>query len=695
MKRKIFSKLLMGALLVASVSSFTSCKDYDDDINGLRNDVEKRALQSELTALQTTVAGVQSTASDALAKATAAATATDLNSVKTELATVKANADKAATDAAQGIKDAASAKEAAEVAQKAAEKAAADATAALKDYVKTADMEAALKEYVTATAFKEAVDGFKAQFDEFVATNNGSLEEMKAEIKKFQDTYNQIWSAVTSVSLYAAVVPEDEGNGENLKTQFNTANAGQIRDLKFVMTKLVKDKETYKYTRFDDKNEKSKKDGKFGDSTDKDFFQGVATYSASEGVSFADITYAKFPTSLIVRVSPTNADLTTADIKLMDASGTALTAVEVASVAPYKKVISRAGSESGLWEIKLNLKDAVDANKENVLSDWDDGNSKYVHAGLGARVLYAVAVSNTTADAAEGRYAVSEYGVNIDKDPIKPYTGVFDHNASGTDLVGLGKVKGIGDAKAIINAGGRTAQSTTAKIVGGLYQDKVWKTTTKTDVETMAASPRINQDAIKINNGGTVTVDLSADGLSTIKYYYVVRDDANAGGSDASELNAWKGYTYGGALGTMLTPDTKCEFTIEIPETLDKGDYIGFRIFAVNWDGTLVDPDGVPFEVWVGVNKNAVTAAGTFTPVSTKGKVTKVVLPISGTFVNNTAALKATGDKSLEAGVSDKTFKITEIAYFEDAACKKSCKCCWKGSKCQVCSSDCGNSCCR
>jgi hypothetical protein len=206
---------------------------------------------------------------------------------------------------------------------------------------------------------------------------------------------------------------------------------------------------------------------------------------------------------------------------------------------------------------------------------------------------------------------------------------------------------------------------------GGLYQDKVWKTTTKTDVETMAASPRINQDAIKINNGGTVTVDLSADGLSTIKYYYVVRDDANAGGSDASELNAWKGYTYGGALGTMLTPDTKCEFTIEIPETLDKGDYIGFRIFAVNWDGTLVDPDGVPFEVWVGVNKNAVTAAGTFTPVSTKGKVTKVVLPISGTFVNNTAALKATGDKSLEAGVSDKTFKITEIAYFEDAACKK------------------------
>ena len=32
MKRKIFSKLLMGAFLIASVSMFVSCKDYDDDI---------------------------------------------------------------------------------------------------------------------------------------------------------------------------------------------------------------------------------------------------------------------------------------------------------------------------------------------------------------------------------------------------------------------------------------------------------------------------------------------------------------------------------------------------------------------------------------------------------------------------------------------------------------------------------------
>ena len=41
MKRKYFSALLMGALTIASVSTFTSCKDYDDDISGLQSQIDK------------------------------------------------------------------------------------------------------------------------------------------------------------------------------------------------------------------------------------------------------------------------------------------------------------------------------------------------------------------------------------------------------------------------------------------------------------------------------------------------------------------------------------------------------------------------------------------------------------------------------------------------------------------------------
>ena len=55
MKRKYFSALLMGALTIASVSTFTSCKDYDDDISGLQSRIDELSktidqIQSQITA---------------------------------------------------------------------------------------------------------------------------------------------------------------------------------------------------------------------------------------------------------------------------------------------------------------------------------------------------------------------------------------------------------------------------------------------------------------------------------------------------------------------------------------------------------------------------------------------------------------------------------------------------------------------
>ena len=41
MKRKYFSVLLMGALTMTSVSTLTSCKDYDDDISNLQNQIDQ------------------------------------------------------------------------------------------------------------------------------------------------------------------------------------------------------------------------------------------------------------------------------------------------------------------------------------------------------------------------------------------------------------------------------------------------------------------------------------------------------------------------------------------------------------------------------------------------------------------------------------------------------------------------------
>ena len=54
MKKKFLSTLLMGALFIASVSVFTSCKDYDDDINKLNQELTslKSSLEKRVSDLE-------------------------------------------------------------------------------------------------------------------------------------------------------------------------------------------------------------------------------------------------------------------------------------------------------------------------------------------------------------------------------------------------------------------------------------------------------------------------------------------------------------------------------------------------------------------------------------------------------------------------------------------------------------------
>ena len=75
------SALLMGALTIASVSTFTSCKDYDDDIN--MNTSQIKDLQEQLKTLQTALDQAKNDATTAHANF---ATKQDLNSLQTEVA---------------------------------------------------------------------------------------------------------------------------------------------------------------------------------------------------------------------------------------------------------------------------------------------------------------------------------------------------------------------------------------------------------------------------------------------------------------------------------------------------------------------------------------------------------------------------------------------------------------------------------
>ena len=85
MKRKYLSALLMGTLTVASMSTFTSCKDYDDDISNLQGQIDKLAtadqLSQKVSELQALISSNQS----------------GISSLETKLAEVKATADSKAT----------------------------------------------------------------------------------------------------------------------------------------------------------------------------------------------------------------------------------------------------------------------------------------------------------------------------------------------------------------------------------------------------------------------------------------------------------------------------------------------------------------------------------------------------------------------------------------------------------------------
>lgn len=73
MKRKFLSVILFSALIVGTTGTVTSCKDYDDDIKDLQEQIDKKASTDDLTqrlaTLQSSVDAAQRDAASALSKA--------------------------------------------------------------------------------------------------------------------------------------------------------------------------------------------------------------------------------------------------------------------------------------------------------------------------------------------------------------------------------------------------------------------------------------------------------------------------------------------------------------------------------------------------------------------------------------------------------------------------------------------------
>jgi len=563
---------------VASVSSFTSCKDYDDDINSLKESVAKAALQSNLDALTTQVNGIKTTADQALTTANAAATKAELTAAQ----------DKALAEAAKGIANAATAQKAAEAANTLAEEAKKAAESIdLSPYVTKTELaetaEAAKTEITNALADywkAEKIEAALADLKQEVAdANEEQMNEMKTKVDNAVKGVEAIWNAISSISLVRVNTTypvTGGGTATDLRTEYElTFVTGLVgADFTFGTKEKVK-ANSYVYTA-----------------------TPTSSYKKNDNVNVIDY--------VTVRVSPASADLSTAKIKLMNAYGQDLldNLVEIVSVAPNYDAITRAGSVTGLWKIGFKLKDGVRKD--------DFNNAGEVNTSWGAKHVFAVAANNTVNQEAD-RFAVSEYNIKPEAIAYAPQTTLASaHIWSDVD----------GDAY------------TATKYDLGSLQGRA--TAAAPDV-TRAAGAKVLNAAL----GGEIYVDLRGLNVSP-KYadkFYIVLDDDNAntgtGSGDASsEYNAWHSYTITG-LNTMFNV-ADGPAVISVTKMGMPKDEISFRIFAVNFDGTLVDADGEPFTVFVNSEQNTATVTAEFTAIKKNGFVAGM-FPITGTLSNDAA----------------------------------------------------------
>ena len=492
MNKKFLSAILFGALMVTATGTFVSCKDYDDDIDNLQEQIDKLATKEDMTSqiatLQAALTTAAKDASDAITKATAAETAA-----------------KAANDAAAEAKAA-------------ADKAVAEAKAEAIKAVQS-ELEALKKEVTEAT--------------------ESALADMRKEVaeatKKVEDIVGKIADMVTSVELVASYSANPTGTDLTFSTAIEKANV---------------------------------------------FSDGI-----TNAITFTKDKQVQTGDKFVVRVSPTNAVLTPDMISFTNSQGQNLNEfLSVQKVEKYDGLLSRAAGNNGLWEVTVALKN-YDEKAFAAATETKVGNDTEF-------ILFAVQVNNTLSTA-ETREVISSYDLTLDW----------------TKYVGEKSLNYFVDKTNVNNIHNRFTNAEDGTAI--TYKELAWKGDAFTTVIPLDKAntnvkidgtdnrqgeksyPAVQGEAIKIALS-TATDKVTAP--ANIRGIYVVLDKDNAVESAPSELNAWNSYTYSG-LNTVVE-GTSTEVTINSTTAIN--DVIGFRVYAVNFDGTLVDPDGKAFYVQLG-----------------------------------------------------------------------------------------------
>ena len=639
MKRKYLSALLMGTLTVASMSTFTSCKDYDDDISNLQGQIDKLAtadqlsqkvaeLQAMISSNQTGISSLETKLAEVKATADSKATLDQVKDIlagyaTNESVTKEANEIVNAAIKALQEKDIKDLKALIETAQGKADQAVKDAADAKAEILKT------LEDY----ALKSDVDAAQGTADDALAkaiANKTAIENALKTLGTGFDEKNTVAAAIKAIngqltakntglagldgrlSVIEAALKSDESGDKltNLKLKIDNIE-NKLKDIIGQYSTMVTDVQLYDFTT-----------AETGFDQKLNFVQAEELDNVFPGEGVAD-AQSKFEKgkyfvgedSLLVRVSPVDAELTTSNVSLLNSQGLELNdLIEVTGTHRYDGLLtSRAAKvNTGLWVVKFKAKDLGDAFKAASAVKKNNADKN---------ILYSVAVKNTyTTDEAKDRRVTSEYGVTL---ATEEANHAYDFTVNGTSI------------NDIHNRYTKTETGTSTEGV----QELVWSDNTKPattvitdkgDKNNAVNRPandnddRQEKNILAVEKGGDIVIDFTKTENATnkdfgVKGFYVTLDEKFALESAPSELNAWNSYSYENVgykkNGTTYQPAklfTGNKGTIKIQDLGNvKGDVIGFRVYAVNYDGTLTDPDGRAFYVAVGDAKVDMTIPAT------------------------------------------------------------------------------------
>lgn len=299
------------------------------------------------------------------------------------------------------------------------------------------------------------------------------------------------------------------------------------------------------------------------------FAEGIAN-----AITFVKDKQIQSLQTLVIQVSPANAEITPEMVTLQNSKGIAYDNIEIVSVKPYNQLLTRSTDGSGLWEVTVRLKEYVEKDFEA---------ATIVKGTPDKKVLFAVAINNITTEANPLiRKVTTDYDVTLESVPAPAMNKVLNYFVNDKNVSTIKNRYGVGVDE--------YAWKGDAAVKGTDVNTELDNTDNRTGE---ALYPAVQGKAIKIALTNSST-DIAKP--ANVRAIYVTLDKGNTDESDPSELNAWNSYTYTG-LNTVVEGT---ETTITVDGATAINDIIGFRVYAVNVDGTLVDPDGKAFYVQVG-----------------------------------------------------------------------------------------------